>query len=75
MISILSYFLRVIYALDDFSNAFVQYYGLIDETRDTKLFDSSKISNTKKNVSSDFQTPRRGAAEFFKPTSRCLETG
>ena len=38
------------------------------------------LSNTRKRVSSDFQTPRtglksRGAAEFLKPTSRCLEIG
>ena len=39
----------------------------------------SNVSNTRKDVSSDFQTPRsrlekRGAAEiFFLPTSRCLE--
>ena len=44
-----------------------------------KLF-SRNISNTRKNVSSDFQTPRsrlekRGADECFYPTSRCLKIG
>ena len=38
----------------------------------------SNISNTRKSVSSDFQTLRsglkkRGAAEFFRPNSKCLD--
>ena len=38
------------------------------------------ISNTRKSVSSNFQTPRSwlkklGCASFFQPTSRCLEIG